>query len=639
MAEWTPKSGTPITTDEWLPSSGKPTESIVTPQAKPPKKDIYSLWGAEITPKMKETHPYLSATAKTLQEGLGTPLLHFLNMEALNLPRAAAQQAGYAYPESETLPGQILSKGAGIAGAILSPVWETLGAWNLLKAKPLLTGTLGKVTPKGIGTQVLERALKPMATGALGGALYTPTEDIVGLKQRGAQALLGGVLAPIASGIAGEAGKIGRQWKQWRISFGQEKPNQRLIDDAIGFVKEKQKITRETLKTGLGRVKTREAELTQEMQRRVIESQQHTQAMIDDASLAIKSNNEKLTKQLDFDAKNATNTYKDLTPNFYKAQSDAYGIKLTSIEDGLVNSGEQMTRGEADSIFINTLADLSDSFIPEGRASQLVKSLHNKYGIKEFDMGDGITDVNKSINFSEFVTDVRQLGQTISKEAKTGKYGETDLAYALFKKNLGDWVSKGVPEFQSLQDAYSPVIQGMKLWNKIIKPKEFWSTAEGMNMIKRIAKQTPRGSEEELLLAIESGEFPAWATEGIGDVLNQYGIRRTGQQILDNPHILESYKAKVTNRHEQFRVKTEENLMSELMRGQEVGKKIGQKAEERLLGLESRAEKLQQILGNKAKVGSLLKIMAYGSAGVLGTYQIANMIRAVGAGRQQIETQ
>ena len=80
------------------------------------KPSLYKAFNAEITPEDEKNSPYLSAIAKTAQEGIATPVAHFANQALLNLPRAVAENLGYDYPEPETAPGTILSKGAGIVG-------------------------------------------------------------------------------------------------------------------------------------------------------------------------------------------------------------------------------------------------------------------------------------------------------------------------------------------------------------------------------------------------------------------------------------------------------------------------------------------------------------------------------------------
>uniref|UniRef100_A0A6M3KNQ0 Uncharacterized protein n=1 Tax=viral metagenome TaxID=1070528 RepID=A0A6M3KNQ0_9ZZZZ len=179
--------------EEVMSRSQKDLKGVTTPPERPrPTKDLYSLWGAEVTPEMKKTSPYLSATAKTAQEGIATPTLHFLNMAGLNLPRAVASASGYKYPESKTLPGTILSKGAGVVGGVTSPITRSIaGIGEKIPTVAKLAGVKGGAIKGAIG-------------GAGLGAAYTPTEDVVGLKQRGIQALIGGGIGVVVgAGVAG----------------------------------------------------------------------------------------------------------------------------------------------------------------------------------------------------------------------------------------------------------------------------------------------------------------------------------------------------------------------------------------------------------------------------------------------------
>lgn len=150
----------------------------------------------QFRPTVKEelAHPYRSAMMETIGE-VGVAPLHYINQLALNLPRAIAHKAGVEYPEAQTLPGKILSKGAGVAGILRNP----LGG--------LIQG-LGKLPA---GARLGQKMLQGAKVGALGGAAYTPTEDIVGMPQRLGQATTGAVTGGVLTGL-GYAIAKGKNW-------------------------------------------------------------------------------------------------------------------------------------------------------------------------------------------------------------------------------------------------------------------------------------------------------------------------------------------------------------------------------------------------------------------------------------------
>lgn len=153
-----------------------------------PKPSLYSLWGAEITPELKKAYPKSAKTAEILQEYAGTPLLHFLNMAALNQPRSLAAKFGYSYPEAKTLPGTILSKGAGALGLFKGPIM----------AKIMQAGKGLPVAKTGAG-RILQSSLLGAAKGGTIGLAWAP-EDISDLGTRIKQAEVGAAVGGTLSG-------------------------------------------------------------------------------------------------------------------------------------------------------------------------------------------------------------------------------------------------------------------------------------------------------------------------------------------------------------------------------------------------------------------------------------------------------
>lgn len=123
---------------------------------------------------------------QTKREMFDIPAAHLVNQMALNAPRAIANKMGYEYPEAKSVAGNILAKSAGILGGAISPVGKAIQG-------------LGKISE---GASVGSKVLQAAKVGAIGGAAYTPTEDIVGIPQRLGQAAVGSVLGGAGMAVA-----------------------------------------------------------------------------------------------------------------------------------------------------------------------------------------------------------------------------------------------------------------------------------------------------------------------------------------------------------------------------------------------------------------------------------------------------
>lgn len=134
---------------------------------------------------MAKNHPVagnllatLAGIEGTAEDIFKTPAANFLNQFLLNLPRAISVKAGREYPsEANTLLGQLLAKGAGVTGALVNPLTRIAG---------------------GMGNAPLRAKI---LTGLISGAAYTPTEDIVGLKQRATAGAISGAIPAVGAGI------------------------------------------------------------------------------------------------------------------------------------------------------------------------------------------------------------------------------------------------------------------------------------------------------------------------------------------------------------------------------------------------------------------------------------------------------
>lgn len=127
------------------------------------------------------------------KEVYGIPALHFLNQYLFNYPRSTSASLGLEFPESKTPVGTVLSKGAGVAGAVKQ--FQTgLGVAKKVLPFKALAGATG-----------IKTAARGAVAGAAQGALLSP-KDPLDFKSRAQQAgigaVLGGLLAPVSNKIA-----------------------------------------------------------------------------------------------------------------------------------------------------------------------------------------------------------------------------------------------------------------------------------------------------------------------------------------------------------------------------------------------------------------------------------------------------
>ena len=182
-----------ILTDEDIASLDKnkvlTDKDIAELDSKPKKRILWKGLGAEITPGMKQGHPYLSAIAKTGQEAFVAPA-HFANMMSLNNLRGLSNEMGIEYPEIKDNPlASNISKGFGVAGLVQSPIIKgIMGA-----------GSLGSSILARTGTGVLKG-------GAIG--LATSPDKAFDMWKRGEQGKFGAAMGGILSAVGAVGSKV-----------------------------------------------------------------------------------------------------------------------------------------------------------------------------------------------------------------------------------------------------------------------------------------------------------------------------------------------------------------------------------------------------------------------------------------------
>ncbi len=143
--------------------------------------DVVDMIAGTTPKKLAEQGNWVASGLQQTAKDLFAIPANYLNQAALNAPRSLANTLGYTIPfEAQSPVANVLAKGAGVAGAITSAPLKAIG-------------TLGKGVA-GIASAPLRYKV---AAGALTGAAYSPNDNILGLKERGKQAIVGAAV-PLA---------------------------------------------------------------------------------------------------------------------------------------------------------------------------------------------------------------------------------------------------------------------------------------------------------------------------------------------------------------------------------------------------------------------------------------------------------
>ena len=220
-------------------ATAQPTRPSIT--AQPARPSIWKKMGAEVTPQMEQANPYLSAIAKTGQDVLTIPA-HYINQLAFNLPRATAAKFGIEYPETTNPIANILAKGAGVTGIITSPIGKALQGLTKLPA----------------GARLGAKMLQGAKVGAISGAAYTPTEDIIGIPQRLGQAAVGGAAGGLLTGLSYAVAR-GKNWlnPKNQIKLAEDSRNS-LVGKKQAMLEKYGDVYNRTIKQGQGKISLQE---------------------------------------------------------------------------------------------------------------------------------------------------------------------------------------------------------------------------------------------------------------------------------------------------------------------------------------------------------------------------------------------
>jgi hypothetical protein len=227
-----------------------------------------------------------------------------------------------------------------------------------------------------------------------------------------------------------------------------------------------------------------------------------------------------------------------LLKDFFKSNSKAYGERLDKYSEVLANSDNPLLLDKAYQILDDTASGLDSMQITSGRGRALIEKLKVKYNPYNAE-GELVRPLNEVIDFKEYNKDIRDVLKNISGSVKGGvRITQDDLAQVILHEKYGDYIAENVPAFQELQQAYRPVINGMKESGKVFKPyaSEFQNTS-GASFLKKSALGEATPQSEKTLGFIEQGsEF----APGVGNVSSK--SKEVGSKLLTQKNALEKIK-------------------------------------------------------------------------------------------------
>jgi len=256
------------------------------------------------------------------------------------------------------------------------------------------------------------------------------------------------------------------------------------------------------------------------------------------ARLTIQDNLKILDDELNKVSQQGAEDIQPLLKDFFRANSSAYGERLGKYSEVLGNSNKPLTVETAFGILDDTTKELDEMNIVTGKGRGLLNRLKAKYEIYNSE-GEVTRDLGEKIDFKEFNKEVRDIMRSMSTTSKSGiRITEDDLAQIVLHDKYGNYVADNVPAFKELQQAYRPVIEGMKTSGRVFKPyaSEFQKTP-GAGFLRKAATGELVPQEARTLQFLEEGtEF----APGVGKVSGK--AKEVGGKLLSQKSALEQLK-------------------------------------------------------------------------------------------------
>ena len=519
------------------------------------KKGLYAYLGAEVTPRMEQEYPYTSATAKTLQEGVATPALHFLNQASANTLRSVAESQGIEYPEPTTLPGQILAKSAGVGGAFFAPVkaaqsaskYLTMTAPRAIANKfnnPFIRKAARVISRPGVHREAIQGAI----TGGLTAPMYAPEGDPLNIAKRAATIPMGAAIGAFAQPAIAGASNIFSKFVDSRkptfitkssgekgVPFKSLTPEERIAN---------RQARAERIASGKKDVLNKQIEGIKSQDEKFINT-------LNEYKKEITSLGDKELYNL---SQESALKLKSKVPEFNNKFSEKYGKIVDDIGEKLAQSGDNISQSQVDDIISRTISELTDEGLP---ITNNINKLKAKYSMEQIgEGGEKIISQDGNIPIREFLSDMRGAIKGTNERVFTGAKARSEgqISDMILKRNFGDYLAEKSPEFSELQKQSRPIIEGVKMLRKKIQPYSEYATKEPTGFIQKYSESAAKGKTDigtqKALKLVEEG------TQLLGEELP--GVGKVSENVISTAKSLNKQMAVIEEA-----ISTRKNMSSE----------------------------------------------------------------------------
>jgi len=520
------------------------------PSSVPQKKSFYDSMGAEISPEMKAAHPVLAGVEQTAQD-VGTVAEKAANGLTLGGLDYGLNKAGIQPPNFDNTAPENKS-GLNMAGDVAN--MEGAG--------------------KTIGT-----IAKPVIAAA------APVINKLG---------------DVAKGVTKAATDTGRYFSRIGSTFKPDAveninvPNSERISNLASKSKISANADIAPLQKGINDIK---------------DQTDKTLGSIKESRIVLKKNLQNLNMNLQDAAEKGSVDFQKKLPDFFNANSEAYGNARDNAFAQMEKEGKGITHQEVFDAIQKTKQNISDALIPsDAPALKMIRQLEQKYNPTVSEESSPIlghngepistTTTSKSgefVNLNGLVQDLRNVKSTLSSGASSGRSGfnQEDLAINYLNHNLGDYIKDKIPAFAQLQKDYSPVMGAMKEAHKIFKPNmgEF-NTSTATNFLKKAGTGKLEAGQEKVLDALEQGNK---FSPGVGPISQEVkNIGKSQQAIRDQMNQFDIQSRNITGSSDSEIAQKQASIANR--------KSILQN---RLEGLEKRRQTVSRLEANKDVIGRL----------------------------------
>lgn len=484
------------------------------------------------------------------------PILKGVDAFAFGIPRTLIKSVGgqeldkQIFPDQQTLRGQVASfglQGAGMLRGGAAKLAHVAGE----RLTPKLAAKIGMSIERG---EMAARSSAVLANkiikGSIEGAIFgftqlTPDEEgHISPMGQVAQGAVGGVFGsafPIATNLATKGVRGYR-----KMLTPTKTPPSKLMIEAL---REKEKLQKEIIrtqaKTSIENIDDAIYEANKQRKQVLFENRVDFDKNLKEKAFELKKQVVSLGRALNDVTSETSKEVQRRLPQFYKANSSGFEKEIDSISDGLIRRNEQLNYREISDMLSRVGAEMDDALILDGRPREAILALQNKYAVKyvsqpsKFFRASSGTPVGGSIAsnadaivpLKEFFNDIKSIRKTLTAGAKSGatRFSQEDVAVSLFNKGTAELLETRVPELIKLRESYSPIINAMKVSNRIFKPfKGEFDIKEGANLLERFSLGKSKAGEIELIKAIEEGSS---FSPGIGDITSQ--LRAKGLELME----------------------------------------------------------------------------------------------------------